>query len=152
MVYDLVKPKWKTWNFYFCFCKPVYLSSMRSAASMLCRGDLENIRALQTTWWNRTDDLQSISSGGLLLDSYFFRVIPRQHPKPHRFINCGHSSLLGFAHSKISQDLSSNRGARDVITQPYRWRELGICAEEKHSRSVQGARGTFGSVFVLGIG
>ena len=70
----------------------------------------------------------------------------------HDLLHRGHSSFSGFAYSKISEDLSSNRGACDVITQPHRWRELGICAEEKHSRPVQGARGTFGAVFIPCIG
>ena len=153
--------------------KPVKLSSMRSAASMLCGGDSENVRALQTTRRNRTEELRNISPGALLLtrlsdgfeslsrelseDSDFFRVFPETASKTssfheHEHPYGGHSSLLGFAYSKISQDLSSNRGACDVITQPYRWRELGISAEEKHSRPVQGARGTFGAVFIPCIG
>ena len=146
---------------------------MRSAASMLCRGDSDNIRALQTTRRNRTDELRSVSSGASLLDSSKWQVrilvtrtrrrlelfpsFPETAVKTtsfhkHDLLHRGHSSFLGFAYSKISQDLSSNRGACDVITQPYRWRKLGICAEEKHSRPVQGARGTFGAVFIPCIG
>ena len=132
-----------------------------------------NIQALQTTRRNRTDDLRSVSSGALLLDSSKWQVrilvtrtlrrlglfpsFPETAVKTtsfhkHDHLHRGHSSFLGFAYSKISQDLSSNRGARDVITQPYRWRKLGICAEKKHSRPVQGARGTFGAVFIPCIG
>ena len=108
------------------------------------------------SWTRLSDGFESLSRE-LSEDSDFFRVFPEtasktssfhEHDHPHG----GHSSLLGFAYSKISQDLSSNRGACDVITQPYRRRKLGICAEEKHSRPVQGARGTFGSVFIPCIG
>lgn len=96
---------------------------------MLCRGDSENIRALQTTRGNRTDELRNISSGVLLLDSSMWRVrilvtrtrrrlelftsFPETAVKTtsfhkHDHLHRGHSSFLGFAYSKISQEAKSS--------------------------------------------
>lgn len=114
---------------------------MRSAASMLCRGDSELKYPIATN--------EKKESNRRPITEYYLGCFTRElvlvkgsnpshenSPKTRTFSDfsrdriqnhivddlphCDRFSLLGFAYSKISQDLSSNRGARDVITQPYR--------------------------------